>query len=299
MVKKILITGASGFLGKIIYQKLIDSFDITSLGRSKNNSVICDLSSSIPEIPRIDYVIHVAGKAHSNPKNSVEAGEFYKVNYEGTINLTKSLENVGVPKSLIFISSVSVYGLDEGENISEVYNLGGESPYAKSKIQAEEYLRNWGANHNVNVTILRLPLVAGTNPPGNLGAFKRAISVGYYFRIGEGNARKSIVWAEDIANFIPNCFNKSGIYNLSDGENPKLRDLDQAIGKSTNSRIKIMHPRLIGLLIWPSKFFDFWPLSKNKVTKLTVSLTFSSTKAVTELGWNPRPVVDNIHEYGI
>lgn len=54
-----------------------------------------------------------------------------------------ALENVGVPKALIFISTVAVYGCEFGEQITEEHTLNGTTPYAKSKIMAEEYLTNW------------------------------------------------------------------------------------------------------------------------------------------------------------
>ena len=79
--------------------------------------------------------------------------------------------------------------------------LGG-TPYADSKIQAEELLREWGKLNNVNMLILRLPLLVGENPPGNLGSMIRAIKKGYYFRIGDGSARRSMVLAEDIAEVV-------------------------------------------------------------------------------------------------
>ena len=115
----ILLTGATGFLGSIIYKHLHRlNYQITTLGRSKAH-VNCALDKSVPGFNQaFDLVVHSAGKAHSIPKTEKEKSEFFKVNVDGTLNLLRGLENA-LPKALVFISSVSVYGLANGELINE------------------------------------------------------------------------------------------------------------------------------------------------------------------------------------
>jgi len=296
---KVLITGGSGFLGKIIRYELKKEFSVVELSRTTKTGIPCDLSGQIPELPGFDYIVHAAGKVHVEPKNAVEANEFYQINYQGTVNLTKGLEMAGLPKSFVFISTVSVYGLEQGKNIDEDYPLKGTSPYAQSKIKAEEFLIDWGQKHDVKVAILRLPLIVGPNPPGNLGAIKKAIAKGYYFRIGEGSTKKSMVWAADIAQIIPKCFESSGIYNLTDDRDPSIRELDTAIASKSYKKIRVLPLSVVKVIALPSKFLSAWPIDNSRINKLTTSLTFSSEKAVKELRWEPRSVIDCIDEYGI
>src|SRR5690606_24129185 len=102
-----------------------------------------------------------------------------------TRNLCRALEGLGnVPKSFIFISSVAVYGLQEGEGVGENHPLNGTTPYAESKILAESWLKQWAAENNVILSILRLPLIVGPNPPGNLGAMINGIKSRKYLSIG-------------------------------------------------------------------------------------------------------------------
>ena len=68
---------------------------------------------------------------------------------------------------------------------------------------AEEYLQEWCHNHNVILGILRPSLIAGPNPPGNLGAMIKGIESGKYFSIGGGKVRKSVLMVEDIARLVP------------------------------------------------------------------------------------------------
>ena len=103
---KILLTGASGFLGGEIFHYLKSlSYDVTTIGRSEINDVKCDLSRNIPFLSKnIDFIIHVAGKAHVVPKNQQEKKDFFDVNLEGTKNLLRGLENKS-PKTFVFINS--------------------------------------------------------------------------------------------------------------------------------------------------------------------------------------------------
>lgn len=97
------------------------------------------------------------------------------MNLRGTIHLCDALEVVGMPKVLIFISTVAVYGCEFGELVTEKHPLDGTTPYAKSKIQAEEYLTEWCERHHVTLGILRPSLLAGKDAPGNLGAMVNGV----------------------------------------------------------------------------------------------------------------------------
>ena len=85
--------------------------------------------------------------------------------------MCEALENVGVPKALIFISTLSVYGGEVVGNMDteDSKPLIGDTPYADSKIKAEEYLTDWCRKNNVILGILRPSLLAGKGAPGNLG----------------------------------------------------------------------------------------------------------------------------------
>ena len=85
---------------------------------------------------------------------------------------------------------------------------------------------------------MRLPLVVGSNPPGNLGKMINGIKRGTYFSIGGGKARKCMVLAEDVAKLITECPDVSGIYNLTDGKNPCFKELDSYLAVVFDKKIK-------------------------------------------------------------
>lgn len=295
-MEKLFFTGATGFLGRIVKPILDKRYDVTTCGMSSDNMVKANLALEEPRIPcRFDIVLHASGKAHVVPKTEKEKKEFYDVNYKGTINLCTSLERVGVPRSIIFISTVAVYGCEKGDNIDERFPLNGTTPYAKSKIKAEEYLAKWCEEHNVILSILRPALIAGPNPPGNLKSMINGIKTGKYFSVAGGKSRKSIVMAQDIANLVPLTERKGGIYNICDDYHPMFRELEVLV----SSQLGKINP--ISIPYWLAKAFalvgdctgGLFPLDSKKLDKITTSLTFSNDKAKRDLGWCPLSVIDN------
>lgn len=291
---KILLTGSNGFLGYQIQSTLNLTFDIITLNRS-NSNINCDISNIVPVLPPVDIVIHAAGKAHSVHKTSVEKQAFFDVNFKGTQNLLQGLEeSQSLPKAFIFISSVAVYGRENGINISEDAPLLAEDPYGLSKIKAEQLVVEWCKKNNVICTILRLPLLVGENPPGNLGAMIRAINKGYYFNIAGGKAKKSMVLAVDVVKILLKASEVGGIYNLTDGYHPNFYELSYAIGKQFEKSSIINMPIFIakGIALFGDVFGAKFPLNSGKLNKMTSDLTFDDGKARQFLGWNPNKVLD-------
>lgn len=295
-MKKLLLTGAHGFVGNYIYNELKEKFIITTLGLEEENDININLAKDTPLLnKKYDIVVHAAGKAHVMKKSENESLDFLKINFIGTQNLCKSLE-LNKPKVFIFISTVAVYGLDSGKNIDETYPLKGTSPYALSKIQSENFLINWCAQNEVILGILRPSLIAGKNPPGNLKIMINGIKSGYYFRIGKGDARKSVLMAQDIAYIIPKLAEIGGIYNICDNHHPSFAELDTLISKQLNAK----KPGSIPLWIAKSLakigdiFGSYSPINSDKLEKITNSLTFSNEKAKKYLGWEPLDVLENL-----
>jgi nucleoside-diphosphate-sugar epimerase len=308
-MQTVLITGGSGFLGRYINAFFEQSgARIINIGRSAKagaDTVAADLSKEIPLLPDLTYdiVVHAAGKAHIVPKTEAEKQDFYQVNVQGTKNLLAALEQCSaLPKAFVFISTVSVYGLDKGENIQETHSLDATEPYGLSKIQAEYLLQEWGREKGVTISVLRLPLIAGANPPGNLGSMLKGIRSGKYFRIGKANAKKSIVLASDVAKIIPVVAQTGGIYNLTDGYDPSFTELEDAITASLSlPKVKTLPYFVAASAALAGTILERitgkrMPISNRLLGKITSSLTFSSDKARRELGWKPEPVLDHIKE---
>lgn len=294
---KILLTGHSGFLGKYLADYLKDKFDLYTLSRSSNGHFSYDLEKEIPDFNiKFDLVIHAAGNAHFNSQNKTDSELFYKSNVIGTLNLLNGLSNSEPPKQFLFISSVSVYGLTNGYLIDENAPLNANDPYGKSKIEAESLINNWCIENKVTSTVFRLPLIVGINPPGNLGAMIKGIVKGYYFNIGGGNAKKSMLRAEDIAVYVVKAAEIGGIFNLTDGYHPTFLDISKLICRQLGKRLPLNMPFCLAYLIalMGDLFGEKALLNRQKLNKITSNLTFDDTKARYIFGWNPSPVLESM-----
>lgn len=295
-MKKLLFTGASGFLGYNIRPILEKSYDVHTIGLTDDDDIKFNIAKDVPPInTHYDIVLHAAGKAHTVPKTEAEKQVFFDVNYQGTVNLCKALEKAGTPKTLIFISTVAVYGCEYGELIDETHQLNGDTPYAKSKIMAEEFLSKWCLDNNVRLGILRPSLLAGKNAPGNLGAMVNGIRKGFYMNIAGGKVKKSVLMAEDIARLIPLLEQKGGIYNVCDTRQPSFGEIADSVAKQLGKGKPLNIPYWMAWCM--AKVGDLLgsraPINSYKLEKMTKSLTFSNEKAKHELGWEPLDVLDN------
>lgn len=290
------MTGASGYLGKEIYSFFKNKkYPTITVGRSNVNDIICDLSLEIPSVQEqsIDVLIHAAGKAHTIPKTEIQRKEFFDVNFIGTKNLLKGFgENL--PSTIIFISSVAVYGVDSGENIDEYFPLNGQTAYAKSKIMAENEFLIFGKNNNINTVILRLPLITGTSPSGNLGEMINAIRKGFYFRIGNGHSKRTIISTEEVAKVCEIMIGKNGVFNLADSYHPMICEIDKKIGDVYGKRIKILPKYLLKQVSRLGDVLPIFPLNSAKFSKLSKSLTFSNSKILKYIDWVPGDSLDKL-----
>ena len=295
-MQKILFTGGTGFLGHNIKPILDNIYKVTTCGITKEDVIKVNLAQDVPTLPeRYDIVLHAAGKAHVIPKTDEEKKAFYDVNLLGTIHLCNALEQVGVPTALIFISTVAVYGCEYGNMITEKHPLNGTSPYADSKIKAENYLRDWCDTRGVKLSILRPSLLAGKNAPGNLGAMVNGIKKGFYMNIAGGKVVKSILMAEDIARLVPLLVEKGGIYNVCDTRQPSFGEISESIAKQLGKRKPLNIPYWLAWCV--AKVGDLIgnkaPINTYRLEKMTKSLTFSNDKAREKLGWEPLDVLEN------
>lgn len=295
-MERLLFTGGTGFLGKNVMPLLKEQYEVTTCGITSDDMIKANLAKEVPVLDKhYDVVLHACGKAHVVPKTEAEKQAFFDVNYQGTVNLCAALEKVGVPKALVFISTVAVYGCEYGDLITEEHPLNGDTPYAKSKIMAEEYLTEWCKKNDVVLGILRPSLLAGKNAPGNLGSMVNGVRKGFYMNIAGGKVVKSILMAEDIARIMPALMKKGGVYNVCDTRQPSFGELSVSVAKQLGKHKPISIPYWMAWCM--AKVGDLLgskaPINSYKLEKMTKSLTFSNEKARRELGWEPLDVLEN------
>lgn len=271
-------------------------YEVSTIGLTDQDDIKINMAKEVPVLEtKYDIVLHAAGKAHVVPKTEAEKQVFFDVNYQGTVNLCKALENAGLPKAIVFISTVAVYGCEFGEGITEEHSLDGDTPYAKSKIMAEEFLTEWCKKNDVVLGILRPSLLAGRKAPGNLGAMVDGIKKGFYLNIAGGRVCKSVLMAEDIARLLPLISEKGGVYNVCDSYQPTFGEISVSVAKQLGKNKPLSIPYWMAWMM--AKVGDLLgsraPINSYKLEKMTKSLTFSNEKARRELGWEPMDVLSN------
>jgi nucleoside-diphosphate-sugar epimerase len=210
---RILVTGATGFVGRAIVAELQkENHEVFCLGSlnsiNKDNlpnfqkADIADFESlkKLENLQNIEAVIHSAGLAHQFTK--IDEEDFWRINVVGTKNSALLAANSGV-KHFILISSVAVYGKIRQQKglvaVREDFECEPESVYARSKLESEKAAREVCEKKRIPLTILRLATVIGENDRGNTARLIETIDKRLFIWIGKGKNYKSLVYKNDVA----------------------------------------------------------------------------------------------------
>ena len=289
MVKSILLTGHTGFLGSVIYEELKKSFHVLTAGRDAS----CDYNLDFPKWDgalelkhSIDAIVHVAGLAHNKAKSKEE---LIAVNTTSVQHVLSLAFNNDI-ETFVYISSTAVYGKTYGVNIQENSSIKGKSDFALSKREAEKLIESFTLGSKL---ILRLPLVLGPNPPGNLGRLLKSISTGSHICLQGNQAQKSVVFASDVANFISQWLSQpqriSGTMNLCNKTVPRFNWIENAIAEFGDHSFQFRVPiKFLWVAVnWMRAKLN---ISIPLVGKLFYSLTFSDQLAREKFGYISKPL---------
>jgi UDP-glucose 4-epimerase len=208
-MKNILISGATGFIGKRLVLAIgSSSLNIRVLSRTKNPNhdvIICDFeedSVSNHALTGIDTVFHLAGYAHDMRDASKIADLYYKVNVSATVQLANLAVKSGV-KRFVFVSSVKAGGSSTfGGCASEKDQGDPEGIYGKTKRDAELKLLKIGKESGMHVSIIRPSLVYGPNVKGNLQLMLSGIKKGWFPPLPETGNKRSMIHVDDLVRAI-------------------------------------------------------------------------------------------------
>ena len=302
---KILLTGATGFIGKALVSELIQqNFNVAIAVRQKSNlfpdevkqftvgnfESDADFSACLTGV---DCVVHLAGKAHVIDENKASAlDEFRSINTDLTLNLARQTVAAGVNR-FVFLSSVGVHGNCNSKPFLESDTPNPQEPYAISKHEAEQGLFILTKNTDLEVVTIRPPLVYGVNAPGNFGRLMSWVSKKYPapLPLGLVNNSRSFVAMDNLVDFIVTCVIHKKAANetflISDRENLSTTQLLKKIKKAFNKKIFLL-PVPVGLMIFVAGLLG----RKVDAIRLFSSLEVNSSKAKELLGWNPKITMD-------
>jgi len=285
--KKIIITGASGFVGKNLVEYLKHySYNILPISmRSTHWGKELDLSA--------DAIIHLAGKAHDT-KNRSDTSEYLKVN----TGLTKELFDLFLKSKVndfFYFSSVKAVA-DRVEGVlTEDVEGKPITVYGQSKLQAEQYILSQPLTEGKRVFIIRPCMIHGPGNKGNLNLLYNVVKRGIPWPLASYDNERSFLSSDNLnyllEQMLKNRTIKSGVYNFADDGTLSTNQLIQIIGKTVGVKTP--------LLKLPKSFINgvarvgsvlHLPLNKERLQKLTESYVVSNTKIKDALRLEKLPV---------
>lgn len=204
----ILITGASGFVGKQFLEYNAQKFNICSVS-------LQNIDFSSLNLSNIDTIVHLAGKAHQMEK--IDDQIYFDVNYNHTKNLADAAKKAGV-RHFIFISTIKVFDNSNCGILNEKSVCNPlKDPYGQSKLNAERYLQSI-EDENFIVSIVRPPLIYGQGVKGNLIKFLKLANKPFPLPFKNIKNRRTMVFLDNLIELINTIIEKraSGVFLASD-----------------------------------------------------------------------------------
>ena len=289
---KILVTGATGFIGQNLVKKVHGSYEVIALVRVQSNLFPSHVQQYVTnnifkvDLPSdIDVIIHLAGRAHIlNEQITDPLAEFRKVNVDGTLQLARQAIEKKV-KRFIFMSSIGVNGSVTSEKpFTEDDPPHPHADYAISKLEAEEELKKIFAGTDTELVIIRPPLVYAAHAPGNFARLLKLVTTNLPLPFARTQNKRSFIALENLVDFIQICIEHPKAANqtflvadqksISTGE--LVQYLKQGMGKKA-CFIYLPRPlmKLGAACIGKSKLYE----------QLFESLEVDTSKAQNLLGW--------------
>lgn len=289
---KILITGATGFVGAALVKKINSLYDSIALVRAQSSLFPSTVQQLVANnifkvnLPSdIDVIIHLAGRAHIlNEQTTDPLTEFRKVNVDGTLQLAHQALDKKV-KRFIFMSSIGVNGsVTSQQPFTEDATPQPHADYAVSKLEAEEELKKLFAGSDTELVIIRPPLVYAAHAPGNFSRLLKLVATNLPLPFAVTKNKRSFVALENLVDFIQVCIEHPNAANqtflVADQSYISTRELvqylKQGMGK-TAYFIYIPQPlmKLGAACVGKSKLYE----------QLFESLEVDASKAKKMLGW--------------
>ena len=304
-MKKLLVTGATGFIGRALINELLHHdldllastrITIPQLPQQVKHVAIGNLLPSTDwsaVLTKLDIIIHTAARVHVMHNDSQDPlTEFQKINNLSTLNLAKQAATAGVSR-FIFISSIKVNGETTSHNqkFSPNDTFIPSDPYALSKYDAEIGLLDLAKKTNMEVVIIRPPLVYGPLVKGNFSSLIKWIKKNIPLPFGTVHNQRSLVALDNLVDFIilctthPNAANE--IFLISDDSDISTTELLQKIAQAFNKKGY--------LLPIPESFLTLLAkLTGNKkiADRIVGSLQIDISKAKHLLHWKPVTTID-------
>ncbi|HHT9779598.1 TPA: NAD-dependent epimerase/dehydratase family protein, partial [Legionella pneumophila] len=295
---KILITGATGFIGRSLVPALLSEghdvrcavlqLDSTLQAEQiviNNLEVHTDWTDALRNV---EIVIHLAARVHIMKEYATSSlDEYCKINSIATKNFVEQAAQNNV-KRFIFLSTIKVHGEFSQNNLpfSEDCRTQPEDPYAKSKLYAEQFIQEICQNTRMEFVILRPPLVYGPYVKANFLRILQLVDKKWPLPFGSIYNKRTFIYIDNLVSAIsavvsePSAANQ--VYLVADDCSWSLTQLVQTLSRKMNTKLFLI-PIPVQILIFLFKLCGL----KNINTRLFSSLEVSNEKIKSQLGWTP------------
>jgi nucleoside-diphosphate-sugar epimerase len=306
-MKKILVTGASGFVGQALCSTLVahghvvraavrsadsmpsaDGLDVVAVGEVGAQT---DWSAVFAGV---DYVIHCAARAHVMHETEADALAAYRaVNVAGTQRLAEQAAALGV-RRLVFLSSIKVNGEQTAFGAPFLFSdaPAPEDPYDVSKWEAEQALWAVSAQTGLEVVVVRPPLVYGPGVKGNLLRLLRWVARGVPLPLGAVHNQRSLVGLSNLVDLLLRCAEHPAAagqtFLASDGQDLSTPQLIRLMAEGMNRRARLLHVPVALLQAGGSLLGK-----RGEIDRLVGSLQVDNGHTQAQLGWIPPVSVED------
>jgi nucleoside-diphosphate-sugar epimerase len=230
-MKKLLMTGSSGFVGNYFINKYKNKYEIETFSFLENNLEQLVLNN-------VGTIFHLSALVHQIGGASKE--EYERVNVTQTLQLAKKAKNSGV-KYFVFMSTVKVYGEETDTSYMEESDCSPKDEYGKSKFKAERLLKEL-EDDTFKVSIIRTPIVYGFGVKANIKDLVKLVQKVPILPFGKINNRRSMVYVGNLCHLVDTVIQQqcSGIYLASDDQPLSTTHLIQLIANALGKKVYLL-----------------------------------------------------------
>ncbi len=305
---KVLLTGASGFVGSAVLRHLqSQAIPVRPVFRNADSArlagfapeqaalvptLAADTDWSAAGLQGVQVVVHCAARAHVMRETAVDPLLVFRaVNVQGTLNLARQAAMAGVQR-FVFISSIGVNGDQTfGKPFSPNDVPNPQGPYAQSKLEAEQVLQRLSTEMGMELVIIRPPLVYGAEAPGSFGRLASAIRSGRWLPLGAVHNCRTLVALDNLVSLITTCIDHpraaGQVFLAGDAEDISTTDLLRCLGVAMGKPAKLL-PVPVKVLLVGARLLGKAAL----VHKVCGDLQVDIAKNRQLLGWQPPVSLD-------
>lgn len=233
MKKKLMITGASGFIGTNFIEKYKDEFKIIPVCLIENKPEDLDYTG-------VDCILHLAALVHQ--MNGATEEKYFEINTELTKRLANKAKEAGVGH-FVFYSTVKVYGYDgdlQNPNfiLDENSSCTPNDPYGKSKYEAEKFLKTL-QNDDFKVGVIRPPMVYGAGVKGNMLSLIKLVDKCPILPFNYNEFKRSIVYIDNLLEITKRMIveEKIGIIIPQDTSAVSIKEIIEGIAEGLGKKV--------------------------------------------------------------